>query len=199
MLSIKNNITSEYIINKSRFITKLIKVNNVNEIDKYFDEIKNEYKEATHYCYAYIIDNVKRFNDDGEPSGTAGMPILNVLENNNLNYVLCVVIRYFGGIKLGAGGLVRAYTKGVTTALEECEIINLIDGLELNIYFNYEKTKDVDYFLKNTKIINKSFDEKVKYTINIEKIKKDYYIDYFNNNNIKYEIKNEIYIEKELI
>ena len=199
MLSIKNNITSEYIINKSRFITKLIKVNNVNEIDKYFDEIKNEYKEATHYCYAYIIDNVKRFNDDGEPSGTAGMPILNVLENNNLNYILCVVIRYFGGIKLGAGGLVRAYTKGVTTALERCEIINLTEGLEIDIYFNYEKTKDVDYFLKNTKIINKSFDEKIKYIIHIEKINKDYYVNYFDNNNIKYEIKNEIYIEKELI
>lgn len=199
MLSIKNNITSEYIINKSRFITKLIKVNNVDDIDKYFDEIKNEYKDATHYCYAYIIDNIKRFNDDGEPSGTAGMPILNVLENNNLNYVLCVVIRYFGGIKLGAGGLVRAYTKGVTTALEESIIINLIEGLELDIYFDYKKTKDIDYFLKNTNIKNKYFDEKIKYIITIEKSNQDNYINYFDNNNIQYEIKNEIYIEKELI
>ena len=199
MLSIRNDVTSEYIINKSRFITKLIKVNNVLEIDQKFDEIKNEYKDATHYCYAYIIDNVKRFNDDGEPSGTAGMPILNVLESNNLNYILCVVIRYFGGIKLGAGGLVRAYTKGVTNALEESEIISLTEGLELNIYFDYEKTKDVEYFLKDIKVSNKEFDEKIKYTIEIVKDNKDKYINYFNSNNIKFEIKNEIYIEKELI
>lgn len=199
MLSIKNDVTSEYIINKSRFITKLIKVNDVLEIDKKVDEIKNEYKDATHYCYAFIIGNVKRFNDDGEPSGTAGMPILNVLENNNLNYILCVVIRYFGGIKLGAGGLVRAYTKGVTNTLEECEIISLIEGLEIDIYFNYDQTKDVDYFLKNTKIINKEFNEKIKYVIQIISNNKDEYLNYFDKNNIDYEIKNDIYIEKELI
>lgn len=199
MLSIRNNMTSEYIINKSRFITKLIKVNDVLEIDKKVDEIKNEYKDATHYCYAFIIGNVKRFNDDGEPSGTAGMPILNVLENNNLNYILCVVIRYFGGIKLGAGGLVRAYTKGVTNTLEECEIISLIEGLEIDIYFNYDQTKDVDYFLKNTKIINKEFNEKIKYVIQIISNNKDEYLNYFDKNNIDYEIKNDIYIEKELI
>lgn len=199
MLSIKNNVTSEYIINKSRFVTKLIKIDNISDIDKNFDEIKNEYKDATHYCYAFIIGNVKRFNDDGEPSGTAGMPILNVLESNKLNYVLCVVIRYFGGIKLGAGGLVRAYTKGVTNALEECEIISLTEGLELDIYFNYDQTKDVDYFLKNTKIINKEFNEKIKYVIQIISNNKDEYLNYFDKNNIDYEIKNEIYIEKELI
>lgn len=199
MLSIRNNMTSEYIINKSRFITKLIKVNDVLEIDKKVDEIKNEYKDATHYCYAFIIGNVKRFNDDGEPSGTAGMPILNVLESNNLNYILCVVIRYFGGIKLGAGGLVRAYTKGVTNTLEECGIISLIEGLEIDIYFNYDQTKDVDYFLKNTKIINKEFNEKIKYVIQIISNNKDEYLNYFDKNNIDYEIKNDIYIEKELI
>lgn len=199
MLSIKNNVTSEYIINKSRFITKLIKVNNILDIDKNFEEIKNEYKDATHYCYAYIIDNVKRFNDDGEPSGTAGMPILNVLENNNLNYILCVVIRYFGGIKLGAGGLVRAYTKGVTNALEETTIINLEKGLELDIYFDYDKTKEIDYFLKDTNIINREFKEKIKYCIQIPTENKDNYINYFNNHNINYIIKNELYIEKELM
>lgn len=198
MLSIKNDVTSEYIINKSRFITKLIKVNNIFDVDKKIDEIKNEYKDATHYCYAYIINNVKRFNDDGEPSGTAGMPILNVLENNELNYVLCVVIRYFGGIKLGAGGLVRAYTKGVTKALEETNIIELTKGLCLDIYFDYDQTKEVEYFLKDTKVINKEFNEKIKYIIEITHDNKENYINYFDSNNIGYEIKNEIYIEKEL-
>ena len=86
-------------------------VDNIEDINNILNNIKNEYKDATHYCYAYIIDNTKRFNDDGEPGGTAGMPILNVIEQNNLNHVLIVVVRYFGGIKLGAGGLVRAYSK----------------------------------------------------------------------------------------
>lgn len=199
MLSIKGNITSEYIINRSRFITKIIKINDILDIDEKIDQVKNEYADATHYCYAYIINNIKRFNDDGEPSGTAGIPILNVLENNNLNYVLCVVIRYFGGIKLGAGGLVRAYTKGVTNALENCEIIRLEEGLELDIYFNYDQTKDVDYFLKNTNITNKVFEGKIKYSIQITKNNQDKYLNYFVNNKIDYKIKNDIYIEKELI
>ena len=112
------------VINKSKFICELLYINNQDEIDSKLKDIKHKYKGATHYCYAYIYDNNKRFNDDGEPGGTAGMPILNVLENNNLNHVLCVVIRYFGGIKLGAGGLVRAYTK---SASEVIKLVNLIE------------------------------------------------------------------------
>ena len=109
MKSIKFNIENEFIIKKSKFITKLYFVTSEIEIKNILDENKTEYKDATHICYAYILNNVERFNDDSEPSGTAGMPILNVLKNNNLNNVLCIVIRYFGGIKLGAGGLIRAY------------------------------------------------------------------------------------------
>ena len=114
MNTINNNVNNEYLINKSKFICYLIKVDNISDIDYNLNYLKQKYNDATHICYAYIISNIKRFNDDNEPSGTAGMPILNVLENNNLNYVLAVIIRYFGGIKLGAGGLVRAYTKSVT-------------------------------------------------------------------------------------
>lgn len=169
MKSINDNIISEYIINKSRFITCLFKINNIGEINTYLEKIKKEYKDATHYCYSYIIDNIKRFNDDGEPNGTAGMPILNVLENNDLNYILCIVIRYFGGIKLGAGGLVRAYTKSVTTALEKANITDIKEGYKIEIVFSYEQNKVIDLILKEEKILNKEFNDNVKYEILINK------------------------------
>ena len=114
MYTIKENIENTIIINKSKFITYIIKINNEEEALNNLKLLKEKYKDATHHCYSYITGNTKRFNDDGEPGGTAGMPILNVLENNDLTNILCVVIRYFGCIKLGAGGLVRDYTKSVT-------------------------------------------------------------------------------------
>ena len=163
MKSIDKNSTSTLIIQKSKFITELIKVNFKEEIDLELENIKNKYKGATHYCYAYIIENNKRFNDDGEPSGTAGMPILNVLENNDLNYILCVVIRYFGGIKLGAGGLVRAYTKAVTTGLENNTIKEIEPGYKIKITFSYENNKIIDNLLKE-ETIQKEFNETIEYT-----------------------------------
>lgn len=165
MKSIKENTINEIIINKSKFICKLIKINNEEDIKETLNYIKNEYKDATHYCYSYILDNVKRFNDDGEPNGTAGMPILNVLENNELNHILCVVIRYFGGIKLGAGGLVRAYTKAVTKVLEVSDIITLIEGQKIIIEFNYNKVKLIDNILKDVEIIDKEFNDNIIYTL----------------------------------
>ena len=80
------------------------------------------YPKATHYCYAYVFDEVRKSNDDGEPSGTAGKPILEVLLKHHLNKVLCVVIRYFGGIKLGAGGLLRAYVSGAVNVISKADI-----------------------------------------------------------------------------
>lgn len=168
MLSIKEDVVTELIINKSKFITLMIKINNERDIEKNLLQIKADYKDATHYCYAYIVGTVKRFNDDGEPGGTAGVPILKVLENNQLNNVLCVVVRYFGGIKLGAGGLVRAYTKAVTNCLINCEIIALTDGILIEIIFDYNNTKEIDYLLKDLEIINKSFDINIKYTFKID-------------------------------
>ena len=111
MFTIENNVSNEIIINKSRFICYLFKVDNLYDVKKYIEEIKLEYKDATHYCYSYIIGNVKKAFDDKEPSHTAGLPMLNVLENKKLDNILAIVVRYFGGTKLGAGGLVRAYTE----------------------------------------------------------------------------------------
>ena len=156
------------VINKSKFICELLYINNQDEIDSKLKDIKHKYKGATHYCYAYIYDNNKRFNDDGEPGGTAGMPILNVLENNNLNHVLCVVIRYFGGIKLGAGGLVRAYTKSVTSCLENTKIIDKKECQLIKITFSYDKVKIIDKII-NKNILLKEFENSITYTIAIFK------------------------------
>lgn len=169
MKSIINNTEKEYIINKSKFICNIIYVSDIDDVNKNLNEIKNKYKDATHNCYAYIVDGYEKCSDDNEPSGTAGMPILNVLKNNNLNHILCVVTRYFGGIKLGAGGLVRAYTKSVTNCIDKNNFCTLIQGIELKITFNYENLKQIDNLLKDIKIINKEFNNDITYTINIDK------------------------------
>lgn len=165
MKSIKFNIKNEFIIKKSKFITKLYFVTSEIEIKNILDENKTEYKDATHICYAYILNNVERFNDDSEPSGTAGIPILNVLKNNNLNNVLCIVIRYFGGIKLGAGGLIRAYCSSVSEALNKTEIINVVNGKKIELTFSYDDIKKVNHILNDINIVDKQFDENVKYII----------------------------------
>lgn len=159
--SIITNKEQEYIINKSKFITKLYKVTNEKQIIDILDELKKKYKDSTHICYAYVIDNVKRFNDDGEPGGTAGMPILNVLENNELNYILAVVIRYFGGIKLGAGGLVRAYSNSVSETLKN-NTKNLEQNIRIEILFDYFNSKKIDFLLKDISK-DKYFGNNVRY------------------------------------
>lgn len=177
--TIKENIIKEYVINKSKFIVCLIKINSLN-INNELDELKKIYKGATHYCYAYIFKNYEKCSDDGEPSGTAGIPILNVLKKNNLNNVLCVVIRYFGGIKLGAGGLVRAYSNTVSETIRDLEIVENIEYKALNIEFSYDLLKDVEYILKDFEI-QKSFDEKINFKVNIDLNKIDEIINKLNN------------------
>lgn len=118
MFTITQNIRHEIIIEKSRFICTLRKVASEDEAQSFIKEIKKEFWDATHNCSAYVVsDLAQRSSDDGEPSGTAGLPMLEVLRKNNLTGVAAVVTRYFGGIKLGAGGLVRAYTNSVAEAV----------------------------------------------------------------------------------
>lgn len=194
MYSIDKKTTSLIEINKSKFYGILIPINSIEEVNKIINLTKSEYKDATHYCYAYILDNTKRFNDDGEPGGTAGMPILNVLETNNLNHVLAIVVRYFGGIKLGAGGLVRAYTNSITTTLNNSSILELIKGYRLKINFEYNNSKQIDYILKSYNIVDKTYDNNIGYIIEIpydDDIK-----DMLKNYIISYEIIDNIYIKK---
>jgi len=168
MKTVKNNIKDELIIKNSKFITNVFKLNDSNDINFYLNKINNEYNDATHNCYAYIYENTKKCSDDNEPSGTAGIPMLQVLEKKDLTNILVVVTRYFGGIKLGAGGLVRAYTNSVTNALEKSEIIELIKGKNIDIVFNYDNVKKIDYILKDKSILNKEFNDTIKYNLNID-------------------------------
>ena len=164
--TIKENITNEIIINKSKFITVLFNIKDITEIQKNLKAIKEQYKDATHYCYAYIINGKEKCEDDGEPSGTAGLPILNVLKQNNLTNILCIVIRYFGGIKLGAGGLIRAYSTSVSKALNKKAIVNLVKGYKITIEFPYKNIKQIDYLLKNINI-QKNYQANIIYTFEI--------------------------------
>ena len=192
MYTISNNHIYELTIKNSKFITILHKINNQNEVIDIINKYQNDYPNATHYCYAYIIDNYKKCSDDGEPSGTAGIPILKVLESNNLNNILCIVVRYFGGIKLGANGLIRAYTKCTSNAIKEIELKELIDGINIEISFEYIRIKEIDYLLKDVTINSKNFNNIITYNINITN-------DFLNtiiNNNINYKIIKNIKIEK---
>lgn len=163
MRTISHNVENEIIIKKSKFICHLYRVNDIENINNKIDYINNKYKDATHNCYAYICGNLKKMSDDKEPSGTAGMPMLNILEMNNLNNILVIVTRYFGGVKLGANGLVRAYADSVKEALNLVNIITLTKGYLVEIEFSYDKIKQIDYILKNNKIINKNFLTNITY------------------------------------
>ena len=191
MLSIKNNNIYEEIIKYSRFISLMFKVSSKDEVNYYLDKVKEDYTNATHYCYGYVIDNDIRSSDNGEPSGTAGMPILNQITSNNLNYVLIIVVRYFGGVKLGAGPLTRAYAKLAREVIEKENIITLVKGYDVNVSFNYSDIKNIDYILINSRILTKEFNDNVVYNVYVSEDT----IDKLSTYNIS--INKEIYIEKE--
>ncbi len=127
MYTIVKDYRKEIVIEKSRFICSLKKVNSEEEAQEFIKAVKKEFWDATHNCSAYLVDDLsQRSSDDGEPAGTAGIPMLDVLRKNHLTGTAAVVTRYFGGIKLGAGGLVRAYSGSVTGAVKECGIAEKI-------------------------------------------------------------------------
>jgi len=168
MKTIKNNLENIIIIKNSKFITNIFKLNSENDIGKYLKEIRDKYNDANHHCYAYVYENIKRCSDDGEPSGTAGIPMMQVLEKRELSNLLVIVTRYFGGIKLGASGLVRAYSNSVSTTLDKSEIINLTKGKNIDIIFNYDNIKKIDYLIKDKTILNKEFNDCIKYNLNVD-------------------------------
>lgn len=190
MKTLKSNSVNEIIIKNSRFITLLYKLNDINDVSSLVEEVKSLYPKATHYCYAYITDNARRSSDDGEPGGTAGAPMLNVLDKEEIINVLAVTVRYFGGIKLGAGGLVRAYSKSVRDAILASEAVDVVKGYRMNVTISYDMQKNLDYLLKNYVIVNKQFNDKVIYTILLPMDKLSILGGY------NYEILNEEYIEK---
>lgn len=168
MKTVKGKTKILYEIKNSKFYALLYQVDSKKKVDQILQELKLEYKDATHYCYAYVIDGEEKCNDDGEPSGTAGMPMLNVLKQKNLNHILCVVIRYFGGIKLGAGGLVRAYSKATSLVFEKSIIIDIEFGWKIRIEFPYENVKPINHLLKDYLICYKEYGENIIYELSIK-------------------------------
>nr|WIF88677.1 YigZ family protein [Acholeplasma laidlawii] len=123
MYYLEKQIDHKIIIDKSDFIAILTPIDSILDMPEILKSIKKTYPKATHYCTAYVFENSQGSNDDGEPSGTAGVPMLEVLNKNNLHNCFAVVVRYFGGIKLGAGGLIRAYDKSISQALIDAPIL----------------------------------------------------------------------------
>lgn len=163
----------EIIINKSRFIGHAMPIENEDDALEFIGKIKSEYRDATHNVYAYVLgedNNIQRFNDDGEPSGTAGIPVLEVIKKENLRKVVVVVTRYFGGIKLGAGGLIRAYTKGAKIGLEAGIIVDKIPHRKIKIRINYTSYGMIENFLNQGGYIidNIEYDDGVNIYVYIE-------------------------------
>ena len=167
--TIKENVVSEITEKKSKFICHAYHVESVEEAENILKDLRKKYHDARHNCYAYRIikDDVSRASDDGEPSGTAGMPMLNILVGKNLSNILVVVTRYFGGILLGTGGLVRAYSQATTDALNIAEIIGQTLGLEARFLVEYKDLEEIKYQMKNRKIeITKlDYNEKIEITV----------------------------------
>ena len=164
---------------KSKFIASIYKVNSVEEAENKLQEVKKKYFDARHNCFAYVVEEdgiqKKKFSDDGEPSGTAGSPILNVIEKNELCNVIIIVTRYFGGILLGAGGLVRAYTEAAVQAINKAKIIEKQEGYEIEIIINYQDFDKFKYYCNQNKvkIIDVKYLENIICKIEVTKAEKD--------------------------
>lgn len=150
--TIRSEINCEIVVRKSKFISNLIPISSKEEAEEKIREISKKYYDARHNCYAYILCDYEKCSDDGEPSKTAGAPMLDILKKKELTNVLVVVTRYFGGILLGTGGLVKAYSEATQNAIELAEIINVIKGVRYQIEITYDNYKNTIYWCKNLNV-----------------------------------------------
>ncbi len=169
-ITIKENSYDEFVEKKSTFITHLVRVTSEEEAREFIQKMKKKHYDATHVCSCYVVgDNneITRANDDGEPSGTAGSPMLDVLVKNEIKNVCATVIRYFGGTKLGTGGLVRAYGGGVINALKNATLVERKDALEIRLELDYSLNGKIEYEIEKTNFIvnNLEYTDKIIYTI----------------------------------
>ena len=165
-------------IKKSRFICHAKRVYSEEEARDFITAIKKEHYKATHNCSAFILgerSEIKRTSDDGEPSGTAGVPMLGVLENHNLTNVCVVVTRYFGGIKLGAGGLIRAYAGSVALAVKEIGIIEIKEQAGIAIQMSYAQYQEYGNFLREHHLmeLDTNFTDQIATMIYVDKEEKE--------------------------
>lgn len=202
-ITIKENIQTEYVEKKSKFIANLFYVENSEEADKIIKETKKKYFDARHNCIAYrVIENnrlIEKSSDDGEPSGTAGAPMLNILQKNNLVNVLIIVTRYFGGILLGTGGLVRAYSSSLMQAIEYSEKVEKCLGQEMEILLEYSEFENFKYYCKNNKIniVDSRYSDNIVCRIELEEVTKQKLVQDFDIKNIN--IKNIKELSKKYI
>ncbi|MCF6515680.1 YigZ family protein [Lactobacillus sp. S2-2] len=189
-LTIKSNGTNKIIIKKSIFIASLARVQNENEAKNFINEINREHNKATHNCYAYMIgddDHIQRASDNGEPSGTAGVPILEAIKKNNLHNVVIVVTRYFGGIKLGAGGLIRAYSNSASEGIKKIGIVNKVLQKKLKLSVSYPNYNKLEYYLSqnNILLLETNYSNQVDIMVSIDNAKVEHFkqsvIDLLNN------------------
>ena len=169
-ITIKEDSYDEFVEKKSTFITHLVRVTSEEEAREFIQKMKKKHYDATHVCSCYVVgDNneITRANDDGEPSGTAGAPMLDVLVKNEIKNVCATVIRYFGGTKLGTGGLVRAYGGGVINALKNATLVERKDALEIRLELYYSLNGKIEYEIEKTNFIvnNLEYTDKIIYTI----------------------------------
>ena len=201
--TINKNVSAEIVEKKSKFIANIFYVESVIEAEEKVKEIKKKYFDARHNCFAYSVFTkdgiVNRFSDDGEPSGTAGSPMLNILNSRELTNLVVIVTRYFGGILLGTGGLVRAYTGATQEALNQIIEVCKDLGLEVKIQTTYPDLEKLKYYLKqnNIEITNIEYNENVEVFIDITQIKYDKFLQEIEGYNLNFKIlKSEITKEK---
>lgn len=179
MKTIKKEVSTQLVEKKSKFISLIYPVSSVEEAENKIKEIRKKYYDARHHCFAYRIYNenniIEKSSDDGEPSGTAGAPMLNLLAKNELVNVLVVVVRYFGGILLGTGGLVRAYTQSSQEAIAQAETINIEPGIKIEITIPYQHLNNFKYYCQknNINILNNTFNENIICIIEVSASKKE--------------------------
>ena len=171
MFRIQKEIENTIIIQKSEFITHLYRVESINDVNAILEATRKKYYDATHNCCAYIIgDNqdIQKCSDDGEPQKTAGAPMMDVLKKNNMTNILAIVTRYFGGILLGAGGLVRAYSSSVAEALSKAKLYTTLEVVDFMITTSYSGYNSI-LNIKDINITNTSFTDSVIITGYIKK------------------------------
>lgn len=175
--TIKEQTMAEITEKKSRFIANIFHIETKEEAENIIKQINKRYFDARHNCYAYIIiENNKKFekcSDDGEPSGTAGAPMLTVLNKNNLSNILVIVTRYFGGVLLGTGGLVRAYSQAMSEALQKATLLEKQLGDKLRILIEYKEMEKFKYYCKmqNIRITKEQYADKVEIEVEMTRQK----------------------------
>lgn len=185
IITIKAEHIIENVINKSRFIAHIKPVESEEDAKAFINQVSTKHREATHNCFAYTIGdqmNIQKANDNGEPSGTAGVPMLDILKKLEIHNACVVVTRYFGGIKLGGGGLIRAYSGAVRDVIYDIGRVELKPAIPTTVTINYDLTGKFEYELESTSYLlrDQNYTDKVSYQIDVVASDYDEFIAFLN-------------------